>query len=449
MAYRKGSANLADCLSRLDSYVDDVSWNEESEVFIRRIAVETLAVLNDDRDDDFDKNTEVEIKAIQEATAINITEIVKETKSDEKLSAVQKAIMTHDWGNSVVKPYVAFQNELSYINGLVMRGSKLAVPRTLRSRMCQLAHEGHSGQSVMKNRLRDKYWWPNMDGETVKLYESCEGCRLVHRANPPDPMSRRSLPEKPWIDLAIDFLGPMPSGEYILVTIDYYSRYMVLEIMTKITAQETIQRLKRIFRTWGYPRTITLDNGKQFVSKEFGNFCKTLSIHLNHSTPYWPQANGEVERQNRFLLKRLKISNALYGNWKTELDDYLILYINSPHSVTGQAPSELLQNRKLRYKLPQLDDLSSTPPSTEFRDRDTQKKFEGKVREDNRRGAKRSEIEIGDKVLMKNLLPKDKLSTDFHKEKFLVVDKEGTNVTIESDENDKRYERYTSHLRNL
>nr|XP_019543285.2 uncharacterized protein LOC109414016 [Aedes albopictus] len=50
---------------------------------------------------------------------------------------------------------------------------------------------------------------------------------------------------------------------------------------------------------------------------------------------------------------------------------------------------------------------------------------------------------------MKNLLPKDKLSTDFHKEKFLVVDKEGTNVTIESDENDKRYERNTSHLRKI
>nr|XP_029715890.1 uncharacterized protein LOC115259456 [Aedes albopictus] len=133
VVYRKGSANLADCLSRLASHVDDVSWNEESEVFIRRIAVETLAVLNDDRDDDFDENTEVEIKAIQEAAAIDITEVVKETKSDEELSAVQKAIMTHDWRNSVVKPYVAFQNELSYINGLVMRGSKLVVPRTLRS----------------------------------------------------------------------------------------------------------------------------------------------------------------------------------------------------------------------------------------------------------------------------------------------------------------------------
>ncbi|XP_055523131.1 uncharacterized protein K02A2.6-like [Wyeomyia smithii] len=155
-------------------------------------------------------------------------------------------------------------------------------------------------------------------------------------------MTRRLMPEKPWIDLAIDFLGPMPSGEYILVVIDYYSRYKELEIMNIITAAETIQRLKKIIRIWGNPRTITLDNAKQFVSKEFGTYCGSRKIHLNYSTPYWPQANGEVERQNRSLLKRLKISNALYGNWKSELDDYLILYNNSPHSVTGKAPNELL-----------------------------------------------------------------------------------------------------------
>ncbi|XP_058827498.1 uncharacterized protein K02A2.6-like [Topomyia yanbarensis] len=427
VVYRKGSANLADCLSRLASHVDDPSWNEESEVYIRRVAVETLALLNGDGAEEFDKNTEIEIKAIQEAAAIDISEVVQETKCDEELGT----------------------NELSYMNGLVMRGSKLVIPLALRDRMCQIAHEGHPGQSAMKSRLRDKCWWPNMDKEIIKLCEACEGCRLVHSANPPEPMSRRSMPEKPWIDLAIDFLGPLPSGEYILVVIDYFSRYMELEIMTRITAQETIQRLKRIFRTWGYPRTITLDNGKQFVSKEFETFCEKLGIHLNHSSPYWPQANGEVERQNRSLLKRLKISNALYGNWKVELDDYLILYNNSPHSVTGRAPSELLQSRKLRYKLPQMDDLSSMPPSADFRDRDTQKKFEGKIREDARRGAKRHEIKIGDTVLMKNLHPKDKLSTNFLKEKFSVVDKKGSNITVQSEDNEKRYERNTSHLHKI
>ncbi|XP_053685958.1 uncharacterized protein K02A2.6-like [Sabethes cyaneus] len=259
-------------------------------------------------------------------------------------------------------------------------------------------------------------------------------------------MERRKLPEKPWIDLAIDFLGPLPSGEYILVIIDYYSRYMEIEIMKRITAQETVKRLQKIFRTWGYPRTITLDNGKQFVSQEFDEFCKRTGIVLNHTTPYWPQANGEVERQNRSLLKRLKISNALYGDWKTELDDYLILYNNNPHSVTGQPPSELLQNRKLRFKIPQTDDISTTPPITEFRDRDLKQKFESKMAEDVRRGSKPSVLELDDTVLMKNLLPKDKLSTDFSKEKFKVIEKKGSNVTVESQATGKQFERNSSHL---
>ena len=69
-------------------------------------------------------------------------------------------------------------------------------------------------------------------------------------------MCRRKLPEKPWEDLAIDLMGPLPrTGEYLLVVVDYFSRYFEVVI-----------------------------------------------------TPYWPQANGEVERQNRSLLKRLQIS---------------------------------------------------------------------------------------------------------------------------------------------
>ncbi|XP_055522753.1 uncharacterized protein K02A2.6-like [Wyeomyia smithii] len=181
-------------------------------------------------------------------------------------------------------------------------------------------------------------------------------------------MTRRPLPDRPWVDIAIDFLGPMPSSEYILVVIDYYSRYMKLEIMSKITAEETIKRLGRIFRIWGPPRTITLDNAKQFVSCEFDSYCKLKGINLNHTSPYWPQANGEVERQNRSLLKRMKIANALNNDWKAELNHYLELYNNTPHTVTGKAPSELLQSRRLRTKLPCIDDLETIPPSTDLRD---------------------------------------------------------------------------------
>lgn len=450
MIYRRGSANIADVLSRLSSHVDDFQWVDESEVFIRSVLVQAIASLSESDDfSAFDSTTESMIRSVQECAALDIGEVVFATEQDPEMQKLKDNILSGNWNNEDLKQYAAFRLEYSYANNLIMRGTKLVIPKALRQRMCHLAHEGHPGQSMMKRRLREHCWWPGIDQDAIKVCETCEGCRLVQIPNPPEPMTRRKLPDRPWVDLAIDFLGPMPTGEYVFVVIDYYSRYMELEIMNKITAQETVKRLKRIFRTWGFPRTITLDNAKQFVSYEFEEFCKNSGIHLNHSSPYWPQANGEVERQNRSLLKRMKIANALYDDWKVELDQYLQLYNNTPHTVTGVAPSELLQNRKIRTKLPRIGDLETTPPSSDFRDRDLQSKMLGKEREDIRRNAKTSNIALGDTVLMKNLLPTNKLSTNFLKEKFTVIDKQGSNVKVRSNESGKTYERNISHLKLL
>ena len=59
---------------------------------------------------------------------------------------------------------------------------------------------------------------------------------------------------------------------------------------------------------------ITSDNGRQFTGIEFQNFCKESGIELQFTIPYWPQQNGEVERQNLDLLKRIRIRYALKNN---------------------------------------------------------------------------------------------------------------------------------------
>lgn len=447
VVYRKGSTNIADSLSRLSSHLED-NWLEESQIYIRRVVASTLATLSDySTNVDFDEDTEISIRTIQETAALDISEVVEATEKDEELQAVKRAVMEETWTSELVKPFAAFRNELSFVNGLIMRGSKLVIPSSLRNRMLVLAHEGHPGQTIMKRRLRDRCWWPKIDQDAAKTCDCCEGCRLVQVSDPPEPMQRRPLPDKPWVDIAIDFLGPLPSGEHILVVIDYFSRYLCLEIMTSITAKETIKRLAKIFSIWGVPRTITLDNAKQFVSTDFEDFCSTKGIHLNHTSPYWPQANGEVERQNRSLLKRLKIANALYGDWKAEMSQYLEMYNNTSHSTTGKAPSELLQNRKLRYKFPDAEDLSTAISSSEHSDKDAVQKMKGKEREDAKRKARINDIDVGDLVLMKNLHPMNKLSTNFLAEKFMVEERNGSKVRVRSMDTNKCYERNITHLK--
>lgn len=74
------------------------------------------------------------------------------------------------------------------------------------------------------------------------------------------------------------------------------------------------------------PISITSDNGRQFVSETFDNFMRENGITHRRITPFHPSANGEVERQNRTLLMRIKIAQAEKKDWKREIRKYIVAY---------------------------------------------------------------------------------------------------------------------------
>ncbi|XP_055698689.1 uncharacterized protein K02A2.6-like [Phlebotomus papatasi] len=419
--YRKGISNIADPLSRLSVSTEKVNSDEGNDFMVR---------------------------AIVESAAVDVSEIEKASKEDSEMQAIRQALHSGVWSNILLKAYHPFKLELASAGDIVMRGSKLVVPEGLRSRMLQLAHEGHPGETLMKQRLRERVWWPGIDSDSVKVVRSCEGCILVSAPNKPEPMQRRALPSGPWIDLAMDFMS-IPSGEHLLVVVDYFSRYKEVEVMHRITARETIERLDKIFTRLGYPRTLTLDNAKQFVSGELEEYCLKKGIHLNNTIPYWPQQNGEVERQNRSLLKRIKISHNLDRDWRKDLQDYLMCYYTTPHTTTGKTPTELCYGRTIRGKIPSLKDIETAPPEADFSDRDKRLKEKGKELEDTRRGARESDIEVGDVVLMKNLLPGNKLQATFGATKYVVLKRSGGAAIVRDNTSGKQYERNVAHLKKV
>ncbi|XP_055543744.1 uncharacterized protein K02A2.6-like [Wyeomyia smithii] len=123
--------------------------------------------------------------------------------------------------------------------------------------------------------------------------------------------------------------------------------------MKEISAKNTILAFHETFCRYGIPESIKSDNGPQFMSESLQSFCTEFGIELRKTTPYWPQANGEVERANRSLKKRLQISQeSCKVDWKWDLRMYLLMYNSTPHSTTGVAPSASMFGRVLRDKLP-------------------------------------------------------------------------------------------------
>lgn len=104
--------------------------------------------------------------------------------------------------------------------------------------------------------------------------------------------------------LGIDLIGPYPLSQntktrFILVITDYFSKWVELFPLRAPTAQGVCNCLlnNTIFR-YGVPHNIACDNGKQFISTIFKEFCDRLSIKHIITTPYHPQTNL-TKRVNR------------------------------------------------------------------------------------------------------------------------------------------------------
>ena len=115
---------------------------------------------------------------------------------------MRKALKTGNW-NKAPKAYELVSEELACIGQVVvLRGTRIVIPRKLRRRVWDLDHEGHKGIVKTKECLRSQVWWPGIDIEAEKRCRECFGCQLVSKNVPTLPVKPTRLPGK------IDWLNP-------------------------------------------------------------------------------------------------------------------------------------------------------------------------------------------------------------------------------------------------
>ena len=243
------------------------------------------------------------------------------------------------------------------------------------------------------------------------------------------------MPTKPWRDLAVDLMGPLPTGESLLVTVDYYSRWIEVDVVRNTASSVIIRCLENHFTRHGIPETLRTDNGSNLVNREMEQFLDELGIKHKKMIPLWPRANGEVERQNKSLLKAMCAAQAEGEPWQQELQKYLLAYRSTPHTTTGVSPAELLYGRKIRTKMPEFEgdeeEERSSTTDQQARDQDAEKKRRG-AETANKRAAE-SDVAEGDKMLLLRR-KQNKLSATYDPDPYSVVSKKGDLMVIEQGE---------------
>ena len=96
--------------------------------------------------------------------------------------------------------------------------------------------------------------------------DRCIACQAESRTSPQEPLTVTEMLKGPWDTIHVDIFGSLPTGEYILVSIDRYSRCPELEVVRSTKASTVIPRLDRVFGRHGIPTTMKSDIGPPFNS---------------------------------------------------------------------------------------------------------------------------------------------------------------------------------------
>uniref|UniRef100_H3AEI6 ribonuclease H n=1 Tax=Latimeria chalumnae TaxID=7897 RepID=H3AEI6_LATCH len=224
---------------------------------------------------------------------VSCTEVKKQTSTDPVLLSVRHIQgKTPPKSDRELTAFYSRRNKLSVHHGCLMWGIRVIIPTKLQ---------------------RQSYiWWPGIDKQIEEKAKACSSCQCIQKVPNPVPLHPWVWPSNPC------FAGPF-EGRMYLVIVDAHSKWPEVCIMESTTSDRTIQVLRGLFR-----------------------------VRHIRSAPYHPATNGLAERFVQTMKQALR---ATKGSIHQRLDNFLLVYRNTPHTITNESPAMLFVKRKLHIFL--------------------------------------------------------------------------------------------------
>ncbi|XP_042404580.1 uncharacterized protein LOC121994696 [Zingiber officinale] len=188
---------------------------------------------------------------------------------------------------------------------------------------CCGSHVG--GQTLSRRVLLVGYFWPTLQRDAQKLVNTCLSCQnyqnLTHQ---PTALLKTSIVSCPFDQWSMDIVGPfsMAPGQkrFLLVAVDYFSKWVEVEALARITEGVVIQFLwKNILCKFDIPHKLVSDNGRQFQGQKIQAWLRGLKVKLDH----------------------------VGGNWVEEPPSILWPYRTMPRESTGLTPFHLVYGNEV------------------------------------------------------------------------------------------------------
>ena len=275
----------------------------------------------------------------------------------------------------------------------------------------------HFGIKATYNKIKKRYWWKNLKADVEIYVKSCDRCQ--RRGKPQEKQELHPIGIKsPFHMIGIDFVGPLPitnkKNRYLIVAVDYFTKWPEAKAVTEATAKETSTFiLEEIICRHGTPERILTDRGSHFNNDLIKELAERFRIRHGFSTPYHPSTNGLVERFNKTLcesLAKLKDND----NWDELIAPTLFAYRTKLQESSKVEPFYLVYGRKPKLPMDKIEkkislidrmkEIVEEIPKIRWKAKEEVTKSQERQKEyhDKRIKKRKEEYKIGEKVLYYN-----------------------------------------------
>eukprot|EP00253_Pinus_taeda_P030434 PITA_30434 len=231
---------------------------------------------------------------------------------------------------------------------------------------------GHmSGYATTHEILRVGYFWPSIFKDCILAVRSCHECQIYQRKMraPPTPL-HPVVTVGPFAKWGINCVtcNPHSAGGhgYIIVSVDYFTKWVEAMPTLSEDGHTAAQFLfNHVISRFKVPQAIVTDHGKHFCNHLMTELTTPLGLRHDSSTPYYPQANGQVEAVKKVLVTMLQRTVGMHkSNWHLMLFSALWAYRTSVKDATGFTPFLLVYG--LEATLPIECEISSLKIAVEL-----------------------------------------------------------------------------------
>ncbi|QRW06191.1 Retrotransposable element Tf2 protein [Ceratobasidium sp. AG-Ba] len=311
-------------------------------------------MINAERFKGFKANIEIDIiSMIREGLSDDesLTTLIASTKKKEDLPpSIRKQYDKYEW-----------KEDLLWYEG------RIVIPenKEIRLAILEMHHDnpiaGHQGQARTLELISRRYYWPAMKQQVNRFVETCEICQRSKGHKHYAPQKPLPIPQKPWEDIAYDFIVKLPESQgmdSILVVIDRFSRQAHFIPCLESTNAEGVADLfiKEVWKLHGLPKTTVSDRGPTFNSQFLKALYAKLGINPKFSTAFHPETDGITERTNQWLEGFLRsFCNYRQDDWVRWLPIAEFCHNNQVNSATGKTAFETIYGLHPRWDLVDLE----------------------------------------------------------------------------------------------